>query len=64
MFGIIIALCVFLGIPVYCHYNAKIFCGTNKIYLVLFLETFWIFFVKLCLLAVLSAESVKGQKKA
>jgi hypothetical protein len=37
LFVIIIVFCVFLRSPFNCRYNAKIFCGTNNISLVLFL---------------------------
>jgi hypothetical protein len=36
----------FFGHPVYCRYNVKIFCGTNKISMVLFLATFGYFFCR------------------
>jgi hypothetical protein len=48
-------------LPLYCQI---FYFWTNKISLVLFLATFWIFFVELCILAVLCTKSVKGQKKA
>jgi hypothetical protein len=64
--GLLFFMCKFFGHPVYYCYNAKKFLGLIKFHRCYFLwQPFGFFFSsELCLLAVLSSESIKGQKKA